>query len=211
MRSLLLVPFAVLSVLLVAAPAHGKTGVRARLSATVPLAAAPGESVTVTWTLGYRDEQRRWRPGFDACGVFVRLASAAGGRPTVGFDSGGACRDHPGGDYAATVKVPEGGIGGIKIGLRGTTDVFFPLENDPLAAAAGPIGSSAKAASPTSPPTGLVPGLALASLVALAVAAAALKRPGAGPSLSPSRARAAGRPTRRRPDAPRPSRARSPS
>ena len=176
MRSPLLALFAALSLLLVAAPAHGKTGVRARLTAPVPLASPPGESITVTWTLGYRDERRRWRPGFDACGVFVRLASAAGGRPTVGFDSGGACRAHTGGDYAATVKVPEGGIGGIKIGLRGTTDVFFPIENDPLAAAAGPLGSSAKPASATSSPTELVPGLTLASLVALAVAAAALNR-----------------------------------
>jgi hypothetical protein len=175
MRSLLLALTAALSLLVVAAPADGKTGVRARLSAPVPLAAAPGETITVTWTLGYRDEQQRWRPGFDACDVFVRLASAAGGRPTVGFDSGGACRDHPGGDYAATVKVPEGGIGAIKIGLRGTTDVFFPLENDPLAAARGPIESRAKAASPTSAPIPLVPGLTLASLVALAVGAAALK------------------------------------
>lgn len=175
MRSLLLALLAGLALLLVAAPADGKTGVRARLSATLPVAAAPGESITVTWTLGYRDEQQRWRPGFDACGVFVRLASAAGGRPTVGFDSGGACRAHTGGAYAATVKVPEGGIGGIKIGLRGTTDVFFPLENDPFAAARGHIESRARAASPTSSPIPLVPGLTLASLVALAVAAAALK------------------------------------
>jgi hypothetical protein len=175
MRSLLLALLAGLALLLVAAPADGKTGVRARLSATLPIAAAPGESITVTWTLGYRDEQQRWRPGFDACGVFVRLASAAGGRATVGFDSGGACRAHPGGRYAATVKVPEGGIGGIKIGLRGTTDVFFPLENDSSPAARGPIESRAKAASATSSPIPLVPGLTLASLVALAVVAAALK------------------------------------
>jgi hypothetical protein len=175
MRSLLLALLAGLAPLLVAAPADGKTGVRARLSAPVPLAAPPGESITVTWTLGYRDEQGRWRPGFDACGVFVRLASAAGGRPTLGFDSGGACSDHPGGDYAARVKVPEGGIGGITIGLRGTTDVFFPIENDPLAAARGPIESRAKAASPTSSPIPLVPVLTFAFLVALAVAAVALK------------------------------------
>jgi hypothetical protein len=175
MRSLLLALLAVVALLLVAAPADGKTGVRARLSATLPVAPAPGESITVTWTLGYRDEQRRWRPGFDACGVFVRLASAAGGPPTVGFDSGGTCRAHTGGEYAATVNVPEGGIGGIKIGLRGTTDVFFPLENDPLAAARGPIESRAKAAAPTSSPIPLVPGLTLASLVALAVGAATLK------------------------------------
>jgi hypothetical protein len=176
MRSLLLALVAGLSLLLVAAPTHGKAGVQARLSATVPLDVPPGEKLTVRWTLGYRDEQRRWRPGFDACGVFVRLTSASGARPTVGFDSGGACRAHPGGNYAATVKVPEGGVGGIKIGLRGTTDVFFPLENDSVAAPAAPIASTEKPASAASLPTRFALGLTLALLAALAVATAALHR-----------------------------------
>ena len=44
----------------------------------------------------------------------------------------------------AQVAVPEGGIGGIQVGLRGASDgsasdVLFPLENDPFAAAAGGV------------------------------------------------------------------------
>jgi hypothetical protein len=31
------------------------------------------------------------------------------------------------------VTVPAGGIGGIEIGLRGTTDITFPITNDPFA------------------------------------------------------------------------------
>jgi hypothetical protein len=176
MRPLLLAFLAGMSLLLVAAPAPGKTGVRARLSAGVPLDAPPGKKINVRWTLGYRDEERRWRPGFDACGVFVRLLSASGGRPTVGFDSGGACRAHPGGTYAAIVKVPEGGVGGIRIGLRGTTDVFFPLDRDSIAAPPVAVASTEQSGSRASLPARGVLGLTLASLTALALAAAVHRR-----------------------------------
>jgi hypothetical protein len=42
------------------------------------------------------------------------------------------------------VAVPEGGIGGVQIGLGGSSDggasdVLFPLENDPFVAAAGGV------------------------------------------------------------------------
>jgi hypothetical protein len=185
MRSLLLVVLAGVSLLLVAAPAHGKTGVRARLSSGVPLAAAPGERITLRWTLGYRDEKGRWRPGFDACGVFVRLVSASGGRPTVGFDSDGACRVHPNGSYAAEVIVPEGGVGEVQIGLRGTTDVryggrptaaglFFPLDNDSAAAPAAATPSSEHPASAAPGAPQLAVWVTFASLAALAIIAAAL-------------------------------------
>jgi hypothetical protein len=186
MRSLLLAVLAGVSLLLLAAPAHGKTGVRARLTSGVPLAAAPGEKITLKWTLVYRDEQGRWQPGFDACGVFVRLVSATGGKPTVGFDSDGACREHPGGNYAATVTVPEGGVGAIKIGLRGTTDaltgdqgakapLYFPLERDSLSAPAPatPASDQPGSAAPHSSP--LVAGLTFAALAALALIGTALR------------------------------------
>jgi hypothetical protein len=124
--------------LLVAEPvAHAKEGVTARLLAPLPLDAGPGEKVTVVWALGGPDEQGRRRP-FNAIGVFVRLLSATGGRSTVGFATPDA---HPQGRYEARVAVPEGGIGGVQVGLRGTSDgaaadTLFPLENDPFAAPA---------------------------------------------------------------------------
>jgi hypothetical protein len=186
MRSLLLAILAGVSLVVLAVPAYGKTGVRARLSSGVPLAAAPGEKITVKWTLGYRDEQGRWKPGFDACGVFVRLVSATGREPTVGFDSDGACRAHPGGNYAATVTVPEGGVGAIKIGLRGTTTVlvgdqasqvplYFPLESDSRSAPAAATPASEQPASAAPPSAPLVAGLTFAALAALAVIGAALR------------------------------------
>jgi hypothetical protein len=60
-------------------------------------------------------------------GVFVRLLDAGGGKPA---DATAAQSNGP---FTATVRVPAGGIGGIRIGLHGTTDIFFPLKNDPFA------------------------------------------------------------------------------
>jgi hypothetical protein len=72
---------------------------------------------------------------FGAGGVFVRLASASGGAAETAF----AREDR--GRYTATVVVPEGGIGDVEIGLRGwvsgdvarrTSDLLFPITNDPV-------------------------------------------------------------------------------
>ena len=54
----------------------------------------------------------------------------------------------------AQVAVPEGGIGGIQVGLRGASDgsasdVLFPLENDPFAAPARGVAASQEATSGT--------------------------------------------------------------
>jgi hypothetical protein len=123
--------------LLVAQPALGKENVTARLLTPLRLDAAAGEKITVVWVLGGADEHGQRQP-FNAIGVFVRLLSASGGRPTVGFATPDA---HPQGRYDAQVAVPKGGIGGIQVGLGGTSDVgvgetLFPLENDPFAAPA---------------------------------------------------------------------------
>jgi hypothetical protein len=122
---------------LAAGPAAGKEGVTARLVGQLPRDAAPGETVTVAWVLAAPDEAGRRLP-FNAIGVFVRLVSAGDGRATIGFATPDA---HPDGRYDAPVAVPEGGIGGVQIGLRGEndagpSDVLFPLENDPFAAPA---------------------------------------------------------------------------
>ena len=116
------------SLLLATGPAAlGKEGVTARLLTPLRVDAALGEQLTVVWALAGTDEHGRRQP-FNAIGVFVRLLSATGGRPTIGFATPGA---HPQGRYDAQVAVPEGGIGGVQIGVRGTSDVVFSLENDP--------------------------------------------------------------------------------
>jgi hypothetical protein len=151
--------------LLAAGPvALGKENVTARLLTPLRLETSSGEQLTVVWALGGADEHGRRQP-FNAIGVFVRLRSATGGRPTIGFATPDA---HPQGRYEAQVAVPKGGIGGVQIGLRGTSDgrasdVLFPLENDPFAAPARGAAASQEATSGT-----LLPGwLALAGTLAL--------------------------------------------
>jgi hypothetical protein len=165
----LLVVLAVLAVacslLLAAGPAAlGKEGVNARLLTPLRVDAAAGEKLTVVWTLAGTDEHGRRQP-FNAIGVFVRLLSASGGRPTVGFATPAA---HPQGRYDAQVAVPKGGVGGVQIGLRGssdgsTSDVLFPLENDPFAGPARGVAAGQEATSAKPLPTWL----ALAGTLAL--------------------------------------------
>ncbi|MDQ3823894.1 MAG: hypothetical protein M3321_11725, partial [Actinomycetota bacterium] len=63
--------------------------------------------------------------------MFVRLLSRTGANATESLAPQSAGR------YSTQVDVPEGGIGGIRLGLRGTTDVFFPLDNDPFRSPGG--------------------------------------------------------------------------
>ena len=113
--------------------ASAKEGAQARLTTIVPRGAAPGTTIRVQWTVEVPDGKEGRRP-FNAIGMFVRLLSRTGAPSTVGFASPTA---HEDGHYAADVSVPTGGIGGVRMGLRGSTDVFFPLENDPFTSPGG--------------------------------------------------------------------------
>jgi hypothetical protein len=126
-------PVALLVVALVAVPpAHAKEGVKATLKTPIPFDAKPGTKLDVSWTLWLVDQGRR-RP-FGAGDVFVRLVSATGeGAETAYVDGSGT--------YTATVAVPKGGIGDVRIGLRGfsdaspkpaNADMLFPITNDPM-------------------------------------------------------------------------------
>lgn len=116
------VVLALLAALVLVPAAAAKEGVAAELTSTVPLDARPGTQIRVSWKLTNRDGAP-----FGAIGVFVRLLDAGGGRPV---DVTSPQSDGP---FSAAVRVPAGGIGGIRIGLHGTTDVFFPVVNDPFA------------------------------------------------------------------------------
>jgi hypothetical protein len=121
----------VIAVALVAAlPAVAKEGVKATLTTSIPLDAPAGTRLHVGWTLASPDGSP-----FGAGGIFVRLASASGARAETAFARGDT------GGYTATVRVPEGGIGDVVIGIRGFTsgatgthnaDVLFPITNDPV-------------------------------------------------------------------------------
>jgi hypothetical protein len=163
------------ALLLAAGPAAlGKENVKARLLTPLRVDAAPGERLTVVWALAGTDEHGRRQP-FNAIGVFVRLLSASGGRPTIGFATPDA---HPQGRYDARVAVPAGGIGGVQIGLRGDSDgggddALFPLENDPFAAPAR--GAAAAQAAAPGRPVPVWPAL-VGALALLGVLAAVMWR-----------------------------------
>lgn len=165
LMAMVAVPAVASSVLLGAGSAAlAKEGVNARLLTPLRTDAAPGEQLAVAWALAGTDEHGRRQP-FNAIGVFVRLLSASGGRPTIGFATPDA---HPQGRYDAQVSVPQGGIGAVQIGLRGTSDgassdVLFPLENDPFAAPARGSATTQEATSDNSLPAW--PALALLAVL----------------------------------------------
>jgi hypothetical protein len=142
--------------LVLAAPAAAKDGVQARVTTAIPMDASPGDRLHVAWKLDVLDRSATYTP-FNAVGVFVRLRSASYGAPTIAFATPTA---HPDGRYDATVTVPDGGIGSVEIGLRGTTDVVFPLIGDPLVAGTGGDGGDG-----LTPAVWIVPALVLAGVV----------------------------------------------
>jgi hypothetical protein len=126
-RTLLLVSAVALAAV---AAAGAKEGVRATLTSTVDTRAASGGTLHVEGKLA----DRSGRP-FGAGGVFVRLLGRSGGS-TFAFAGG------TDGVFSAQIRVPTGGIGGIRVGLRGhndygVADVYFPVVNDPFRSPAG--------------------------------------------------------------------------
>jgi hypothetical protein len=66
--------------------------------------------------------------------MFVRLLSRTGAPATTSVARAGS---HANGRYAASVRVPEGGIGGIRFGVRGSPEVLLPVDNDPFTSPGG--------------------------------------------------------------------------
>jgi hypothetical protein len=122
---------------LAAAPAYGKGDVTATIVTPIPADAEPGMPVRVVWSLRIDEGSHP----VNADGVYLRLDGADGSRQDA-YARPGA---HEDGVYAATVRVPVGGVERAVVGIRGTAsyaggrtvrrDAFFPLANDPVAAA----------------------------------------------------------------------------
>lgn len=133
-RVLLVVSIVLVAVGVTTPAALAKEGVKATLAPQFPLNAKPGARIQVRWTLWYLTESGKRQP-FGGSGVFVRLRSASGAPSTTTTATFQA-----GGNYATTVTVPDGGIGGIQIGIHGETvgstsgpaDLFFPITNNPF-------------------------------------------------------------------------------
>ena len=102
----------------------GKEGVTARLTVKPPCVAKRGDRATVGWTLGYREAGGARKP-FGALRVFVQLRSASG-RTTKTYAPGDGSGS---GAFSATAALPAGRLHRIRIGLSGTTDIYFPIEN----------------------------------------------------------------------------------
>lgn len=108
---------------LAAAPfAPAKGDLHVRLTKPLPLGAAPGTTIRVAWSVD--------RPN-EAAGMLVRLLSRTGARASTAYVHGGYGR------YQANVRVPAGGIGGIRIGSSHSPDVLFPIANDPFTSPGG--------------------------------------------------------------------------
>ena len=138
MRIGVLAAVAMLAALVLAPGGSSKEGARARLLTPLALAAKPGSSIQVRWAVDVPDGHGGRRP-FGVSGMFVRLLSRTGASPTVGVAEGG-------GRFTTTLRVPAGGIGGVRVGLHGwrcdasgcrTGDALFPLVNDPFRSRGG--------------------------------------------------------------------------
>ena len=117
---------AVLLVALAFVPAAGaKDGVRATLTTSIPQRASMGTRVVVSFTLA----DRTGHP-FNAVGVFVKVICPTKDASSIAFAS---ATSHADGRYRVVAIVPPGGLGNIRIGLRGSSDVYFPITNNPLA------------------------------------------------------------------------------
>ena len=105
-----------------------KQDLQARLTARLPLGARPASTVRVEWRFVTADGARANQPRNERP-MFVRLLSRTGGSPTVGRVR--VVTQHAG-LYEAKVRVPAGGIGGIRIGVRGRSETLFRIQNDPF-------------------------------------------------------------------------------
>jgi hypothetical protein len=119
---------------LISSPPVARNWVNATLTSTVPLDSRPGTRLRISWRLWSLDQHGRKMP-FDGGGIFARLVNRGGTKATTATAYGHS------GQYSAVVRVPEGGIGKIQVGIRGWSDgptgkhpapVLFPLTNDPL-------------------------------------------------------------------------------
>jgi hypothetical protein len=106
-----------LAALLVVPAAAAKDGVHATLTSKLPAHASQGTKLTVTFTL----RTAGGRP-FDAEKIFVKVIC-----PTKDASSFVFATQVTEGRYRAVAIVPPGGLGVVRIGLRGSTDVYFPI------------------------------------------------------------------------------------
>ena len=111
--------------------ALAKEGARARLLTVLPLHAKAGAMITVRWTV--RERVNGKLVPLRANPMFVRLIGTTAAKTAFAQQFGPP--------YRARIRVPRGGISGIKLGLMGysttgtttrAAPVFFPIVNSPF-------------------------------------------------------------------------------
>lgn len=107
-----------LAALLLVPAAAATGGVHATLTKKLPAHASRGTKLTVTFTL----RTASGRP-FDGEKVFVKVIC-----PTKDASSFVFATQVGEGRYRAVATVPPGGLGVVRIGRRGSTDVYFPID-----------------------------------------------------------------------------------
>jgi hypothetical protein len=96
-------------VMVLALPAFGKGGVRAKLEGTVGIGAAPGTAIPITWRLVSADGH-----AFGASGIYLRVSRCGGAAPQRV-----RARNLGAGRFSAQVVVPTRGIRKLRVGLAG--------------------------------------------------------------------------------------------
>jgi len=111
---------ALLAALVLAPAAGAKESIYATLTSPLPAHASAGTRLVVSFTL--RDAAGH---PFNAERVFVKVICPTKDASSIAFASRNA---HPTGAYRVVATVPPGGLGTIRIGLRGSTDIYFPIK-----------------------------------------------------------------------------------
>jgi len=110
---------ALLAALVLVPAAAAKDGVYATLTKPLPAHASMGTRIVVAFTL--RDAAGH---PFNAERVFVKIICPTKDASSLAFASLGG---HATGRYRVVATVPAGGLGTVRIGLRGSSDVYFPI------------------------------------------------------------------------------------
>jgi hypothetical protein len=130
MRVRRVLPLIAFCLLALSSVVDGKGRVEARLTTRPPADAQVGTQIPLAWALLDSDGLP-----FNSDSVFVRLVGASAS--TIASASGSS---HLKGDYDAVIRVPEGGIAQIEIGVRGTrsdsngtqpSEILFPIVDTP--------------------------------------------------------------------------------
>ena len=165
------------------APVAAKEGAQAQLTTTIPRDATPGSTLLVEWDAFMPSPVRR--DPILGSPIFIRLLPAGAGKAV---EAQGFEQPRLSGHYAAKVRVPDSGIGGVQIGLLGEMceagkacvrdDIVLLLVGPVMTTSADPAAATVVATA--------APAATAAAPVAVATAAPPVTVPVAQPAVAAS-------------------------